>query len=303
MRGAEAGIVSASHASDRFATTNNDELLPLLYHLPCFADRPPIPDVLLREAHLLRMVKLLSRGRTASASPLPVPGSLGVLPENVEIGDESFCILLSCRLRLLLASFLLVFSPSLSLFVGHGHNNRFAKPIFLLCFACLLRHVAASRVDCDDPALRSRGRACHGCDRLAFNVDWTKWDGKNSRVLASLPILLRLLGVLVEQARITNAALDRRHVRRIDVLLCQTLPSHLGKPRVVHDIAAASVQVTQTLSQVVCDELGEKVLCVRMDVRRILHAALEDVFVNLKWRAGVPKGRETTEHFEDENTQ
>jgi hypothetical protein len=86
--------------------TANDDPLHFLYHLPSFAGRVPIPDVLLREAHLLRMVKLLSGGRKASVSPFPVRRCVVDLPENVELGDESFCILLSCRLRLLLASFL-----------------------------------------------------------------------------------------------------------------------------------------------------------------------------------------------------
>jgi hypothetical protein len=40
-----------------------------------------------------------------------------------------------------------------------------------------------------------------------------------------------------------------------------------------------------------------------VDVRRILHAALEDVFVDLQWRASVPEGCEPAKHFEDEDTQ
>jgi hypothetical protein len=125
----------------------------------------------------------------------------------------------------------------------------------------------------------------------------------NSRIITRLSILFRLFRVLVEQACITDTALDRRHVRGVNVLLGQTLPSHLGEPRVVHDIAAAAVQVTQTLGQVVCDKLGEEVLRVGVNVRWVLDATLEDVFVDLQWRAGVPEGCETAKHFEDENAE
>jgi hypothetical protein len=107
-------------------------------------------------------------------------------------------------------------------------------------------------------------------------IEW-----KNLRILACLTILLSLLRVLVEKASITDATLDRRHIRRIDILLGQTLPSDLGEPRVVHDIATATVQVAQTLGQIMCDELREQVLGVRVDIRRILDSAFEDVLVNL----------------------
>ena len=127
--------------------------------------------------------------------------------------------------------------------------------------------------------------------------------GSNSRILACLTILLSLFRVLVEQASITNAALDRRHIRRIDVFLGQTLPSDLGKPRMVHDIATATVQVAQTLRQIMCDELREQVLRVRVDVRRVLDAAFEDVLVNLQWRTSIPEGCESAKHFEDQNTE
>jgi len=71
----------------------------------------------------------------------------------------------------------------------------------------------------------------------------------------------------------------------------------------VHDIAAATVQVTQTLGQVVCDEFGEQVLRVRVNVRWVLDTTLEDVFVDLQWRASVPEGRETAKHLKDENAE
>lgn len=129
------------------------------------------------------------------------------------------------------------------------------------------------------------------------------WDVRNSRILACLAILLSLLRIFVEQARITDAALDRRHVRRVNVFLSQTLPSDFGKPRVIHDIATATVQVAQTLGQIVCDELREQILRVRVDVWRVLDSAFEDILVNLQWRASIPEGCEAAEHFEDENTE
>jgi hypothetical protein len=52
-----------------------------------------------------------------------------------------------------------------------------------------------------------------------------------------------------------------------------------------------------------CDELREQVLGVRVDVRRVLDSPFEDVLVNLQWRASIPEGRESAEHFEDENTE
>jgi hypothetical protein len=53
----------------------------------------------------------------------------------------------------------------------------------------------------------------------------------------------------------------------------------------------------------VCDEFGEQVLRVWVDVRWVLDAALEDVFVDLQWRASIPEGCETAKHLEDENAE
>ena len=136
-----------------------------------------------------------------------------------------------------------------------------------------------------------------------FSNKWLQRGGKNSRILACLTILLSLLGILVEQAGITNAALDRRHVRSVNIFLGQTLPSDFGKPRVVHDIATATVQVAQALGQVMCDELRKQVLSIRVDVRRVLDSAFEDVLVNLQWRASIPEGCKSAKHFEDENSE
>lgn len=125
----------------------------------------------------------------------------------------------------------------------------------------------------------------------------------NLRVLASLTVLFGLLRVLVEQAGITNAALDRRHIWRVDVFLGQTLPSHFSEPGMIHHVATTAVQVAQTLGQVMCNELGEQVLCIGMDVRRILDATFEDVLIDFEWRASVPEGSKATEHFEDEDAK
>jgi len=35
----------------------------------------------------------------------------------------------------------------------------------------------------------------------------------------------------------------------------------------------------------------------------VLDATLEDVFVDLQWRAGVPEWSETAKHFEDEDAE
>lgn len=136
-----------------------------------------------------------------------------------------------------------------------------------------------------------------------FSNESLQRGGKNLRILACLAILLSLLRVLVEQARITDTALDRRHVGSVNVFLGQTLPSDFGEPRVVHDIATATVQVAKTFGQIVCDEFREQVLGVRVDVRRVLDSAFEDVLVNLQWRASIPEGCESAQHFEDENTE
>ena len=158
--------------------------------------------------------------------------------------------------------------------------------------------MTARRSEVKEQLAVTRAKKVSTCDQLRKLS-----KGRNSRIITRLSILFRLFRVLVEQACITNTALDRWHIRCVNVLLGQTLPGHLGKPRMVHDIAAATVQVAQTLGQVVCDEFGEKILRIRVDVRWVLDAALENVFVDLQWRAGVPEGCETAKHFEDENAE
>lgn len=63
------------------------------------------------------------------------------------------------------------------------------------------------------------------------------------------------------------------------------------------------MQVTQSLGQVRGDELAQKVLRVRVHVWRVLDPGLEDVLVYLHGRTAVPEGRESAEHFVDEDTQ
>lgn len=105
----------------------------------------------------------------------------------------------------------------------------------------------------------------------------------DSRVITWQTILLSLFGVLVEKTCITDAALDRWHIRRVNVFLCQPLPCDFGEPWVLHHVAAAAVQVTKTLGQVVRDELRKQILGVWVDIWRVLHAALENILVNLEW--------------------
>jgi len=129
--------------------------------------------------------------------------------------------------------------------------------------------------------------------------DWNQ----NLRIVAHASICFSLFWVLVKQTGITLATLDWRHIRSIYILLCQSLPGDLGEPRVLHDILAATVQVTKTLGQVVGDEFAQQILSVWVDVGRVLDSAAKDVFVNLEGTARVPEWCETTQHFEDEDTE
>lgn len=147
---------------------------------------------------------------------------------------------------------------------------------------------------------KSLGRALCGWKSLVASCDEA---GRYLRIISRCPIRLRFFGVLVEETCISCTSTDGRHVWRINILLGKSLPSDLCKPRVVHDILAASVQVTQSLRQVGCDELAKQILCVRVDVRWVLDAALEDVFVDFERRARIPERCETCQHLKDENAQ
>lgn len=63
------------------------------------------------------------------------------------------------------------------------------------------------------------------------------------------------------------------------------------------------MQVPQSYRKIWRDQLGEKVLSVRVHVRRVLDAAFGDVFVDVHWGATVPERSETAEHFEYEDAK
>lgn len=170
----------------------------------------------------------------------------------------------------------------------------------MLHFDCLARHEENCRFHATTERLEVEEELAMAIVKMsAMPINGIQYSEGYSRVLAGLTVLLGLLRVLVEQAGITDTALDRRHIRRVDVFFSQTLPSHFGEPGMIHHVATTAVQVAQTLGQIMCDELGEQVLCIRMDVRWILDATFQDVLIDFEWRASVPEGSKTTEHFED----
>ena len=63
------------------------------------------------------------------------------------------------------------------------------------------------------------------------------------------------------------------------------------------------MQVTKPFRQVGRDELLQQILRVRVDVRGVLDASAQDIFVDFERGAAVPEGSEATEHFEDENAE
>jgi hypothetical protein len=125
----------------------------------------------------------------------------------------------------------------------------------------------------------------------------------HARVVACLTVCFRLLRILIELAGIADTRADRGHVGRVDVLLLQPVPGHLGEPGVVHNVLAAAVEVAEPLGEVRRDELLQQVVGVGVDVWRVLDPRLEDVFVDLHGRAAVPEGREAAQHLEDEDAE
>jgi hypothetical protein len=67
----------------------------------------------------------------------------------------------------------------------------------------------------------------------------------------------------------------------------------------VLDITGATVQVAEALGEVGCDQLREQIDCVGVQVWRILDFAPQDILVDFDWRAAVPEGSESTQHFKD----
>ena len=125
-----------------------------------------------------------------------------------------------------------------------------------------------------------------------------QYASRNLRVVTHLTIGLGLLWVLVEKTCVTDTSSYGGYIRRINVLSCQTLPGDFSKPWVLHDVFAAAVQVSQSLSKVVGDELGQEILSVWMDIWRELDSTTQNVLVDLQGTARIPERRETTQHLE-----
>ena len=71
----------------------------------------------------------------------------------------------------------------------------------------------------------------------------------------------------------------------------------------VHNVLASAVQVAQSLRKIGCNELLQQVVCIRVYVWWILHSRLENVFIDFHWRATVPEGSETAQHFKNEDAK
>lgn len=125
----------------------------------------------------------------------------------------------------------------------------------------------------------------------------------HARVVSCLTVCFRLFWILIELAGVAHAGSHRGHIGRIDVLLLQPVPRDFCEPRMVHDVLAAAVEVAEALGEIRSDELLEEIMCVWVDVWRVLDPRLEDVFVDLHRRAAVPEGREAAQHLEDENAE
>lgn len=131
-----------------------------------------------------------------------------------------------------------------------------------------------------DGTSRNRGRVCH----VSEDVSIAQADGvMHLRIITHLSVCLRFFRIFVEETGITSASLHWWYVRSIDVLPGETFPCNFSKPRVLHDVLATAVQVTQSLGQVGCDEFAKQVLCIWMNIRRVLNTAFQDIFVDLEW--------------------
>ena len=126
---------------------------------------------------------------------------------------------------------------------------------------------------------------------------------RHLRVVAQLAIGLRLLRILVEQACVTHTSSDWRNVGCVNILPGKALPGDFCEPRVLHDVLASAVKIAKSLGQVVCDELAEEILRIRVYVWWVLDPASEDVLVDFQRTAGIPKGSETAQHLEYQNAQ
>ena len=66
---------------------------------------------------------------------------------------------------------------------------------------------------------------------MRFRSQQATEHAKDLRIITTLTVCFGLFGILVKQAGIACATLDRWHVRRIDVFPSQPLPRHLCEPR------------------------------------------------------------------------
>ena len=131
----------------------------------------------------------------------------------------------------------------------------------------------------------------------------SSWVTCDLRIITLFAVLLSLLGILVKLASISSTSFDWWHIRCINVLLDQSLPGDLGKPRVVLDILTTTMEIAQSLGQVCCNELHKQILSIVVDVWRIFDSALEDVLVDLDRRATVPEWCEAAQHLKDQDTK
>lgn len=61
------------------------------------------------------------------------------------------------------------------------------------------------------------------------------------------------------------------------------------------------MQVAQPFRQIRRDKFHEQILCVWVDVRRVLDFPFQDVLVDFHRRAAIPERCESAEHFENED--
>jgi hypothetical protein len=91
--------------------------------------------------------------------------------------------------------------------------------------------------------------------RTRQNVIYSVRRTLHARVITSLTVCLCFLRILIELTGVADASSDRGHIGRVNVLLLQAVPRDLGKPRMVHYVLAAAVQIAESLGQVRGDEL------------------------------------------------
>jgi hypothetical protein len=121
--------------------------------------------------------------------------------------------------------------------------------------------------------------------------------------MAMLSICFCFFRILVELTCVTDTSFDRGNIWCIDILLGKSFPSDFSEPLMVLDILRTTMEISQSLSQVGCDETLKQILGVRMNIRRILYSALENVLVDFHGRPTIPEWGEATKHLEDQYPQ